>query len=381
MANIVPIRAPSGWKPWTYIPTATTAADKNGNNQEYFRMSFGIVPKTVLPSGRFQIWSPDGNCSITVPWSTATIAPIIGGIGQGGTLIGVIGGIGLIGGVLAEPSGVFYSISSNSGPGPIVGYCLGNAFSERVYVAVEAMKDPFFGDVIVIGIGQDVLQRYRVSRFILHHGQIETYYKNSNPAITEEYLSIGIDRLPSSVLGQTMSMTIYKKDGKTITTSIKGFLENGDAIVAPFTSTDQAPSSGDFYVMDNAYLIDDPYLMAGLWSGTETEVGLSVTSGFDLPLTSNQQLYTQGKFIGGYALFNHTIDNSKTPPTTTTTVAAGGAGQPMTDSISAEWRWWLRDPNDITSDSYADTENRPSISYSYDASTTDIISSPFDPSK
>lgn len=373
--SLSPPRTRAGWRAWEYIPTSFTALGEN-NTTESFKIAFGIIPKTLLPTSKFQIFSPISNCQLSTPWSRMTIAGDAFPIAISGGLTGALGGIGMAQIILAEKDNVTYSLTSSSGQGPKVAYCVGDKFSERIYVSVTAMKNPITGGTIVMDILQDVMQRYKLSRFLLHHGQIQNYYASNDPEKKEEYVSLGITNLPESALKLTPSMTLYKNNGKTLQINIKGFLANGDAIIEPATSTDTAPASGDFYILDKPYFLDDPFLLAGLWYGTEADNTTSGVqeeeSGFNLPVISNQYFYTEAKFIGGYGLVNKETGEAK----------AGGVGAPMTDSGEDVWAWWLRDPNDINSDSYKDTKNRPSITYVYEETPKDQKdASPVDESK
>lgn len=369
-----------GFRPWERIPTSVIAVEKNKPTgtgaTEWFQMSFGVVPKVILPASKFLVASFSDNCSIPVPWAPNVFPDTIALIGDNPTLAGAMGSIAAAQIALASPNPVILrlSIDSASGNGPVYGYCVGDTFSERSYFTVIAYNNDGF--TLLQNAYQSVHQKYAVRRFLLKHGQIDTYYKDPDPLVTDEYVSIGIGSIPKSLTGTTCSLTCYRKDGKTYTLSVKGFLENGDAIIPQVSTADSAPSSGDFFVINKPLFLEDPFLLGGIWSGTESDWSTSVprTSGFDLPVTMNQKLWTSGKFIGGYALFDIGKDDAGNAKNQ---VVASGVGQPMVDSESFEWRWWLRSKDDKASQCYYESpEDRMTIGWAKKDGATNVVTPP-----
>ena len=358
---------PAGWNGWCNIPThvsvvqtTTTPAVSPETKPtvttsvaEIINMPFGKISNIILPASKFWIWAPTSNNQLQVPWNHSGLDDALLMVAQGGfTAMGAAAGLTVMAQTLAQAGTVTYAIGQDvPHRPPIVAYCIGDLYSERLYTTITAMRNDIDGSTIVTDAADDVHQRYVLKRYYLHHGEVTSYTPNQDNTAT---IGLGVSfHLSPDLMKSTGSLTVTKSDGTRWTFTVQSFTSDCQAKV----SVEKAftPAAGDFYVFDTLYVLEDPYLMAGFFKGNENDVSGSWKSGYNLPITFNQTSYIQTSLAGGYAL-----RNKKTGK-----IVPGGVGQNMDDTDELTWEWVYFNKK---STAYTNNKNRFRPLYTSDTS-------------
>lgn len=329
MVNLL-INPPSGWNRWIYASTTF------GVENETVYMPDADFPVLYTPSSAFWMRSIITHCAI--PWQNS-LDPfslfLLGG-GSTGTIIGSVSGLSVVGNVadIFTAGGSFGLFPKRQGgPGPRLGFNIGTAFKQQIYVRFDIQNT--FGTVSLLGYAVELMENSRFKRYYVYEGQLLDYIVEGD----EHLLRLDIDKstIPDG-FSPTGSIKVVKPSGTILTMSISGIKENWDLIISS-PSTSEVPETGDYYVLDKPWIIEDPALLSGIILATENDNPSSPNSGFDFHLSEKNKPYLEGKFLGAYVWSPLDDTSTGTASTTTTTsiVSQPPAGSNMRDSATFTW--------------------------------------------
>jgi len=363
------------WNPWVTVRSTILVQEEDGafDNLERTDIPF---PYIYTPARAFWLRALMKNCSI--PWrhpgDLLDTFFLAGGITA--NLIGAVGGLHIIAG---EPDwfkskifGYGYSF-----PFPQVGYCIGDQFKQQVYVKFD-VANLRRGIVSFRLPTVELLQNSSFKRIFVDHGTISNYRPvTSEDGTTKHILTLDIEQAvatnTSSVAG---SLTITGNVAGEITTTTVDVLEilpNWDLVVSD-PPEGQFPQAGNFYELDNTWCIEDPFLMSGIWYGTDNQSRAvatgKVSSGKSLYWTSHQSPYEEGQIIGIYTWQNIEDGSLELP----------NEGISMRDAGGFEWRWdafdWTAAPSGYSDKRYKELIIEPVSATTNVASTTTTTTTP-----
>ena len=298
----------SGWEPWRWLPTLV----------EGVQIPYAPIPNAYLPSSSVWLDSETIHCDVIPPWDTFRdpFGEFLKGASTG-TLVGTIVGLDLYRSVLEEDYIGNWGLADEYRP-PRFSYCVGNLIKEEVIVHILALRPTQF--TITIGVNEEVIIRSNFKQIYLHHGEIADFEQIDSGSYL---LSTDIAQpKPSSVNvspSDGKKVKVYKSNGDTVELNILGLDSSWNLIVSvppePISEEDNRifPVAGDFFeIVGEVWVIQDPYLMDGNWYGSEMEnIGTTITSGFDLFRTSQNQPFVQGNWTGVYLLRDPRIEDPK----------------------------------------------------------------------
>jgi len=288
-------KAPSGWKKWlrpaTYI--------------QGMQMPDASFPWQYTPSKNFWLKSYVERCDIEWYTTPDPMSLFMLSGGTSGTLTGSISALSVVNRLydMTFDSATFSIFGS--APGPRFGYCVGGELKQQVYVRFDIQNVPNAVNLMYSGI--ELLENSKLKRIYVKEGEIQDV-----KLIDERYyLGLGIDKStppPFSAVGQ---ITVYSsKTGTSTNYAIGEITDNWEIVVAISAEAEDVPQVGDYYELDTPWCIEDPYLLAGFWNGTENKIDSSdantdatdqnFTSGYDLFVTAHNKPYLEEYFTGVY---------------------------------------------------------------------------------
>ena len=341
MVNLI-TNSPSGWNKWIYA-SSTFGVEVTANEFETINLPDADFPVLYTPSSAFFLRSVIDNC---ISWIQVldpfTIFLISGG--GSATLIGALSGLAAVGGLadIYAAGGTFGIFPKRQGgAGPRLGYNIGTQFKQQIYVTFILQNAPF--SVILLGSATELMENSRFKRLYLYEGEVLDYETDSD-GNHKLRLDINKPTIPDGLSDNVGgSIKIIKSDGSSFSLSINGIENNWDLIVST-PSGDDVPETGDYYVMDKIWIMEDPALLSGFLDGSESEasdylisVGLP-NSGLDLYLSDKNKPYSEGKFLGAY-IWSEVEDEDEEDDTETATsdYTQPSYGSNMRDSATNTW--------------------------------------------
>jgi hypothetical protein len=309
--------APNGWNKFAH---ANNAID----NLQLLDCEF---PYLYVPAGGFWARSWLGNCLI--PWQVGEDpfnSFLLGG-GSSGTLVGAVSGLSNANTAIALASQHQAFGIGQKAPGPRAGFCLGNKFKQHIYLRFDVFNDGMGLGIIVPNKSIELVQNSRFKRSFVNHGSVVRYTNTNGHILT---LDITKSTPPSASINAQVSVisnkiTITNTSGVSTTVDVMSLKNNWDVVISPPTINIE-PNS--FYSIDKTWYIEDPYLMSGFWTGTESST-TKPNSGMDLYVTSHNSPYEEGYILGIY------IWEEDTAITTTTTTASSSSTTSTTTTTSS----------------------------------------------
>jgi len=309
----------AGWEPWYYLKTLMGETI----------IPYASFPTSYLPARGFKAESFATNCAIGTPWGNY-VDPfsVFLEAGGAGSIAETITGIQAAQQAISVPNSMNFSIAStSSNDPPVIGFCIGDKYKEHTY---------FYLDVTNVGLNElawnsfiDVFQRSRMRRLYLNYGSVTRYEKDATGKniLTIDMVGSVPKGVASIIVGSTIRFT-RKSDGKQISVKVEAVRDNWDLVISD-PGTD-IPSTGDFYIFDRIFCLQDPLRLCGTWLGTEQDKQSNhPDSGKNLHVTNQNYFYDDVVFTGTYVYFNKI----------TNTIQYASAGSPMIDSGDYEWRW------------------------------------------
>lgn len=339
----------STWKPWitvrssilanvssetTTADVSTTSASPRLNFEEIERPDI-LFPYSYTPATAFWLRALMNNCDIFWTHPGDLLSNYMMGGGITGTLVGSVAGLNLV-----AYGNFFQSKIWGYGYGypiPQVGYCIGDKFKQQVYVKFDIANTMIKAESLRLPT-ISLLQNSRFQRLFLNHGTVSKYsvviIKNANGTTEKEHhLSLDIDNafpINGVVAGNSCRINITGKEGNA-SVKIKSISSNWDFIIEdPKINI----NSGDFYELNETWCLEDPFLMSGIWYGSDTQKRASdtgkISSGKGLYWSSHQSFYEEGDIIGVYTWQNKSSSGEvEVPPPNIS----------MRDYKNSEWRW------------------------------------------
>ena len=273
----------SGWKPWFTISTTRGGLD----------VPFGHFPSAYLPAKNFKVESR----ALGTYASPFYTLPIIGDSSSLAGLLGIIAqeAIAAAQGTTAT-FGLGYSII------PTLGFCIGDLYKEHTYFKYNIVFISAFSPLSTI-IGMDVIQRSKLKRMYVHHGDITSININSELQILTIVLDYTVAIDPVISLDLTgYNIKIIKKNGAENDYPIKNLNRNFsiDIDLSSFSDPSFYPANGDYYQLSQPLCVEDPFMMSGTYFGTDNLVGSAIQSGYNLYLTDHNQAYVHQDIVGVY---------------------------------------------------------------------------------
>ena len=338
---------PRGWNNWVYL--SSTFGTAGGE----MHLPDAPFPSIYTPSSSFMMRSLIDHCLI--PWINV-VDPYVAFALAGGTssLSGAIGGLAAMNDLnnLSNATGTFSIFPRGKGGyGPRLGYCIGTFFKQQIYVRFDVMNGG--GGVVFLGACTELVENSRFKRLYFYEGEIANYYIEGD----EHLLKLDIDNnaLPNIVSAEG-TITIIKRNGTEFSLSINGIKSNWDLIIGE-PAEGSSPEAGDYYKIDQPWVIEDPSLLSGFLKGTENELFGSVTSGFNLFVSDKNIPYEEGKFLGTYLWEPQTVLADNIEAVENTNVADVEYFQPSANSSmgdSAGYTWgFLGYGNSAFSETYS----------------------------
>lgn len=317
MSDPVTPKPNNGWKPWAWVkapnvPTSvaalSTSATTSGAITFQDNASFGIIPDKYLPSQNLWIQASVAHCVVPLPWTfndpfqdflTVTAA-------GGFSTIGAVAGLATAQADMAEPSEAKWGLSYPNYDTPRLGYCVGTVLKEDLYTVMSATKvSTLFMPEGVNEIHEDIMWRSKFKRMYLYQGEILSMQRvmvNGIPDLKQYVMDLGVGRkvITPITLDKTFTVKKYTTSGTTNTPvsyvgKIKSVNADGKCLIVFGSDTTQV-IPGDYYELEKAICLEDPYLIDGFWLGNENENHLTGNSGLNLYGTESNRPYISGKF-------------------------------------------------------------------------------------
>lgn len=302
----------NGWRKWkpirSFVPDTI-------NPEEQLPIPFGNFPTGYLPSSAFWGFSSSFNCCIVPPWAgTKAFDPYATFMLAGGgtfTLAGASAGLAAVSVLLQQGvQGIRYGLGLEL-PAITLGYCVGNQYREYVYFILNIYQRQSALGILLPETNtskMDLFERSRLKRLYINHGEIRSYRVEEENGAKRYYLDIGMNGVVNSDV-----LLNFKPSGnitiKGATVKILSLKENWEIEISdPGTTTNSAGenvsvvfSSGDFYIFEKTWCIEDPFLMSGRWLGNENEyiTGYPI-SGIGVHITDNNIMYDELSIVGIY---------------------------------------------------------------------------------
>jgi hypothetical protein len=321
MASIL-IKAPTGWNKWIY---AATTFSVDGQTVNLPDSSFPVV---YTPASAFWVRSLMDHCDISWLNVLDPFSAFLLGGGATGTFLGVLSGLGVVG-VLVDlftAGGSFGLFPQRKGTyGPRFGFCISNSFKQQVFVRFDIQNA--LSQVLLLGSAVELMENSRFKRLYVYEGEIVTHEVTGSQHILR--LDINKLRAPTNIPVIGSKILIIQPDGNSFSLTIQDVKDNWDLIVSD--PGEVVPQSGDYYKLDQTWVIEDPALISGFLVGNENEAASEgvLTSGSNLFVSDQNKPYEEGKFLGVY------IWKDKPVIVTTTTTTTGATGTETASEESA----------------------------------------------
>ena len=361
------------WNPWVTERSTILVQNEDDTFANIERPDIPF-PYIYTPARAFWLRSLIKNCSI--PWRHPgdLFNSFLMAGGSSPNLIGAMSGLSVI---ASEPDW-FKSKTFGYGysyPFPQVGYCLGDQFKQQVYVKFD-VANTLVGVESLRLPAVELLQNSELKRIYVDHGTVSNYrVVTAEDGTTKNILTLDIEQGASpniDIFPTGLFLTIIGNVAAEFITSTVDVLEilpNWDLVIGGWQEG-QSPQAGDFYELDNTLCVEDPFLMSGIWYGTDNQsravVTEKVSSGKNLYWTSHQSPYEEGQIIGIYTWQN--IEDG--------TLALPSTGMSMKDAGGLEWRWyvfdWAAAPDDYNDKRYKEIINEPTSATNAIPTTTTI---------
>ena len=325
---------PSGWNKWISASTIINGAEGP------IYIPDADFPSLYTPADAFWVRSVLSHCII--PWINVVdpfTAFLMAG-GSSGSIIGSIGGLA----VVASLQEIFTAGGSfglfpkrEGGVGPKMGYNIGTSFKQQIYVRFDIQNA--YGRLALTGTGPvvELMENSRFKRLYLYEGEV-TGYTVEGVDGTDDLLSIDVEKFSDASTDISGSIRIAKSDGTSIgPLNIIGTTPDGNLIIQHI-ELETLPEAGDYYRMDELWVLEDPSLLGGFLSGTENQREGTISSGMDLFVSGQNVPYQEGKFLGAYFWTEKSSDTtSDADDTADSLYTQPMAGYSMNDTTTHTW--------------------------------------------
>ncbi len=327
-----------GFSPWVSLNTRQERTDYS--NQGVWPVPHAYIPNQILPSRLWQAQSYAIHCMLPVPWASIGGDAFSSFMRSGGStsIMGASAGLATIALGMNEPRDISFGIGRKFKAGIEIGHCVGDKYWEKLYVASIVTRTSGMGvDILNHTTFQDVFQRSKLNRIYVNHG-IVLGYKIEND---KHILRLDINGSLPEERDESFKVTIKGFDGD-IDLNVTKILTNFDMVI----ETPSEPIKlkvGSFYILDTVLCLQDPYMLAGFYFGTEDEGGKrKFNSRLNIHGTSNNNFYYEVDFVGTYVLKDVEVDGDGE--------VVDSSGE-FSDSNNFKWHW-IKNDREIESDIY-----------------------------
>jgi hypothetical protein len=303
------IKEELGYSRWNWIPLLHGEVLDNSKSIPYAR-----IPENLLPASQSQTAGETNTCSIIAPWGgfADPFSEFFLGGGTTGTVLGALNGLKIVEESFKQKGNARYGLGQQY-LGPELGYCAGTLFKEKMYSIVEARNILNFNPLITsindpnqFGSSKEqLIWRSRFERFYLNNGKIQSLQikdkatKTYTISINTKSETTAVGKVDFTSITDRIRLT-KKSDGKTSMFDINEVrgVNGGIEIDVKIASSTDIFTSGDYFELSTAWLIQDPYLMDGLMREISENTIPSGTQEFFK--TDQNTFFSEGSITGSY---------------------------------------------------------------------------------
>ena len=297
-----------GYSNWNWIPLLHGQVLDNSKSIPYAR-----IPENLLPASQSQTAAETSTCSMIAPWGgfADPFSEFFLGGGTTGTVLGALNGLQIVEASFLQKGNARYGLGQQY-LGPELGYCVGTLFKEKVYSLVEARNILNFNPLLTTILDpnqfgsskEQLIWRSKFERFYLNNGKIQSLQVKDRAtniytiSIDTKSETTAVGKVDFTSIADVIKLT-KKSDGKTSTFNINEVRGvNGGIEIDVKNSATEDFSSGDYFELSTAWLIQDPYLMDGLMREIAENTIPSGTQEFFR--TDQNTFFSEGSITGSY---------------------------------------------------------------------------------